>query len=164
MVNPGWDPGWDLRYSILRDVFRKRFEQQPWKKKKRASAANLLLNRFSHITNLEFLCLERREMGSLYSDLDYLVDPLLVSHIQTQGVCIIKSGLNHYIMLILPPKYQTERQRRCRTRITSYKKYSLRPGREVGTCRWSSLTALNSLKEGLRSSPISQTEARFPHR
>lgn len=46
----------------------------------------------------------------------------------------------------------------------SYKKYSLRPGRDGGTWRWSSLTALNSLNVGRRSSPTSHTDARFPHR
>lgn len=45
-----------------------------------------------------------------------------------------------------------------------HRKYSLRPGRDTGSWRMSSDTALNSLNVGLRSSRISQTDARFPQR
>jgi hypothetical protein len=44
-----------------------------------------------------------------------------------------------------------------------HKKYSFLLPLEGGTCLSSSLTALNSLKFGFISSPISHTDAMFPH-
>lgn len=47
--------------------------------------------------------------------------------------------------------------------VLRYKKYSFLPPLEGGTCLSSSFTALNSLKFGCMSSPISHTDAMLPH-
>ena len=47
--------------------------------------------------------------------------------------------------------------------LASHKKYSFRPPLDGGTCRSSSLTALNNLNVGFMSSSMSHTDARFPH-
>jgi len=47
--------------------------------------------------------------------------------------------------------------------VLLHKKYSFLPPLEGGTCLSSSFTALNSLKFGCMSSPISHTDAMLPH-